>query len=52
MDKELISKLSAFTVLYVEDEEGIRNNIYEILKDLFKETYVAKNTTEAYNLYA
>jgi DNA-binding response OmpR family regulator len=51
MDKELISKLSAFTVLYVEDEEGIRNNIYEILKDLFKETYVAKNTTEAYNLY-
>ncbi len=51
MDKELISKLSAFTVLYVEDEEGIRNNIYEILKDLFKDTYVAKNTTEAYNLY-
>ncbi|XPV69522.1 MAG: response regulator transcription factor [Halarcobacter sp.] len=51
MDKELISRLSTFTVLYVEDEEGIRNNIYEILKDLFKETFVAKNTKEAYNIY-
>jgi len=51
MDKELISKLSAFTVLYAEDEEGIRTNIHEILKDLFKETYVAKNATEAFNLY-
>lgn len=51
MDKELISKLSTFSVLYVEDEEGIRTNINEILKDLFKETYVAKNTKEAFNLY-
>lgn len=51
MDKELISNLSTFSVLYVEDEEGIRNNINEILKDLFKETYVAKNAKEAYNIY-
>ncbi len=51
MDKRLISKLSSFTLLYIEDEEGIRNNITEILKHLFKEIYVAKNASEAYNLY-
>jgi len=51
MDKTLISKLSNFSLLYVEDEEGIRNNIYEILKHLFKKTFVAKNAKEAYNMY-
>ncbi len=51
MDKTLISKLSNFTLLYVEDEEGIRKNINEILKHLFKEIYVAKNAKEAFNLY-
>ncbi len=51
MNKELISKLSSFTLLYVEDEEGIRKNITEILKHFFKDTFVAKNAKEAYNLY-
>ena len=51
MNNELISNLSAFTLLYVEDEEGIRNNINEILKHLFKKIYVAKNATEAFKLY-
>ncbi len=51
MDKTLISKLSSFSVLYVEDEEGIRNNINEILKQLFKKTFVAKNAKEAFNMY-
>lgn len=51
MDKELISKLSNFTLLYVEDEEGIRNNINDILKHLFKDIYLAKNAKEAYKLY-
>lgn len=51
MDKILISKLNSFTLLYVEDEEGIRKNITEILKHLFKEIYVAKNAAEAYKLY-
>lgn len=51
MNKTLISKLSNFTLLYVEDEEGIRKNINEILKHLFKEIYVAKNAKEAFNLY-
>ncbi|PLY05680.1 MAG: DNA-binding response regulator [Arcobacter sp.] len=51
MDKLLISKLSNFTLLYVEDEEGIRNNINDILKHLFKEIYIAKNAKEAFALY-
>ena len=51
MDKSLISNLKNFTILYIEDEEGIRKNITEVLKDLFKETYVAKNASEGYKLY-
>ncbi len=51
MDKTLISKLSSFSLLYVEDEEGIRNNINEILKHLFKKIFVAKNAKEAFNMY-
>lgn len=51
MNKELASKLSSFTLLYVEDEEGIRNNINEILKHLFKDIYLARNAKEAFNLY-
>lgn len=51
MDKSLISNLKNFTILYIEDEEGIRKNITEVLKDLFKETYVAKNAKEGYKLY-
>ncbi len=51
MDKELALKLSSFTLLYVEDEEGIRNNINEILKHLFKDIYLAKNAKEAFHLY-
>lgn len=51
MQKNFINKLSAFCVLYVEDEDGIRNNIEEILKYLFKEVFSAKDTEEAYNKY-
>ncbi len=51
MQNNFINKLSAFSVLYVEDEEGIRNNIEEILKHLFKEVISAKNASEAYIKY-
>lgn len=52
MQENLISKLSAYTVLYVEDEDGIRNNIQEILNHLFKETYTAKNAADGYIKYS
>lgn len=51
MQNNFINKLSAFNVLYVEDEDGIRNNIEEILKHLFKEVNTAKNASEAYIKY-
>lgn len=51
LSQELIDQLSNFTLLYVEDEEGIRNNIFEIFQDVFKEIYLAKNGEEAYNIY-
>jgi len=38
-------------VLYVEDDNGIRTNISEILHHLFKETFTAKNAIDAYKLY-
>jgi len=51
MNQELIGKLSSFSLLYAEDEEGIRNNIQEILQYLFKDLYLAKNGEEAYKIY-
>lgn len=51
MQENLINKLNAYTVLYIEDEDGIRNNIKEILEHLFKETYTAKNASEGYIKY-
>lgn len=51
MQNDFINKLSAFSVLYVEDEDGIRNNIQEILNHLFKETTTAKNASEGYLKY-
>ncbi len=51
MHKELLGKLSSFRLLYAEDEEGIRNNVQEILQYLFKDLYLAKNGEEAYKIY-
>ena len=51
MKNDFINKLTAFNVLYAEDEDGIRNNIDEILKHLFKEATHAKNVSEAYKKY-
>jgi DNA-binding response OmpR family regulator len=51
MQNNFTNKLNAFSVLYVEDEDGIRNNIEEILQHLFKETSSAINANEAYTKY-
>jgi DNA-binding response OmpR family regulator len=37
--------------LYVEDDNGIRTNITEILSHLFKQLFTAKNGTDAYKQY-
>ena len=51
MNQELLGKLSNFSLLYAEDEEGIRNNIQEILQYLFKDLYLAKNGEEAFQIF-
>jgi DNA-binding response OmpR family regulator len=51
MQKDFINKLTAFSILYVEDEDGIRNNIEEILSHLFKEVFSSNNTKDAYEKY-
>ena len=51
MNKEFISKLKNFTLLYIEDEDGIRENIGTILKDMFKKVYLAENTQDAYSIF-
>ena len=51
MQNDFINKLNAYSVLYAEDEDGIRNNIKEILEHLFKEVTCTKNASEAYTKY-
>lgn len=51
MQNNFMNKLKAFTVLYVEDEVGIRTNIEAILQDLFKEVVSSSSASEAYSLY-
>jgi len=51
MDEKMLKKLSNFTVLYAEDEVGIRVNISEMLSLFFKSVYLAKNGLEAYDLF-
>ncbi len=51
MQENLINKLNAFKVLYAEDEDGIRENIKEILDHYFKEAFVSKNANDAYSKY-
>lgn len=51
MKNNFMNKLNAFSVLYAEDEDGIRNNIEEILRHLFKEVSTAKNASDAYKNY-
>jgi DNA-binding response OmpR family regulator len=51
MNKNMLEKLSNYRVLYAEDEAGVRKNVAEMLKLLFKEVYVAADGKEAYKLF-
>lgn len=51
MTKEIIEKLQSLTLLYAEDEEGIRKNIADSLGYYVKEVLEASNGQEAYELY-
>ncbi len=47
----MIKKLSSLSVLYAEDEVGVRQNVSEMLSLFFKDVYLAKDGLEAYELF-
>jgi len=49
--KELKHLTKDFSVLYVEDDDAARNQVEDILKMLFKETFVAGNGIEGIDIY-
>ena len=51
MQKELLQKLQNLTILYAEDEIGIRKNIADSLGYYVKEVYEASNGAEAFDIY-
>jgi DNA-binding response OmpR family regulator len=51
MDQNMLEKLAKYKVLYVEDEEGVRKNLSEILSLVFENVLVAKDGKEAYELF-
>ncbi len=51
MQKEFLGKLKTLTILYAEDEVGIRKNIADSLSYFVKEVYEASNGVEAYEIY-
>jgi len=51
MQEEFFEKLKNLTLLYAEDEEGIRKNIADSLRYYAKEIYEASNGQEAYEIY-
>ncbi len=51
MTKDFFDKLKNMTILYAEDEEGIRKNIADALNYYAKEVYEADNGKEALEIY-
>ncbi|WP_083568361.1 response regulator transcription factor [Arcobacter sp. LA11] len=51
MNKDFFDKLKSMTVLYAEDEVGIRENIADSLSYYVKDVFEAANGQEAYDIY-
>lgn len=51
MNTKYMHKLSSYTLLFVENEEGIRNNLSEILSLYFKKVYIAIDGEDGYEKY-
>ena len=51
MNTKILEQLSNYSVLYAEDDAGVRKNVAEMLNLLFKEVYVACDGEEAYQFY-
>lgn len=51
MDSDVLNRLKNYTLLFVENERGIRENFAEYFNLLFKNVYVAKDGLEGLYLY-
>lgn len=51
VDSKLLEQLSNYTVLYAEDDAGVRKNVAEMLELLFAQVFVASDGEEAYALF-
>lgn len=51
MNTKYMQKLSSYSLLFVENEEGIRNNLNEILSLYFKKVYIAVDGEDGYEQY-
>jgi len=51
MNENLLEKLKNYTILCVEDEEGIRKRMVNTLKYYFKDVLDAPNGSDGYDLY-
>ncbi|MBU3015614.1 response regulator transcription factor [Poseidonibacter lekithochrous] len=52
MTKDIIEKLQSLTLLYAEDEVGLRQNIADSLRYYLKEVYEANDGKEGYDIYS
>ena len=48
---DITEQLKNYTILCVEDEDGIRKRLVNTLKYYFDEVYEASNAEDAYTLY-
>ena len=51
VNSKLLEQLSNYTVLYAEDDSGVRKNVAEMLELLFAQVYVASDGEDAYALF-
>lgn len=51
MNNNILNKLSNYTLLFVENEKGIRDNFSEYFNLLFKEVYIGEDGEDGYLLY-
>jgi DNA-binding response OmpR family regulator len=51
LEKNILNKLQNYTLLFVENEKGIRESFAEYFNLLFKEVYIGKDGLEGFELY-
>ena len=51
MDNTILKQFENFTILCVEDEDGIRKRLVNTLKYYFKDVFEASNGEDGYDLY-